>query len=1189
MSAERIALQPLIQQLRRVRTRARIMLVMMRLAGWVTILLAVAMTLGLVDYALRLPSWLRAAVMVIVIVSAAYDVMRRLNSAMRVWPALTTLGLRLERMYPNAAGRIASAVAFATEPHPETDSPLSRQLAESATASAQGALEPRQVRRLIEPAYFMRTVLAMLLVAAAMVGGVVAAPQHAATAFSRWVNPFGEAAWPNRYRIESLTDQKVAPNNAPLRVAARVTQGDHETLRTWVVYKFVKPGQNPADVPTQRALMTRQVDSSVAGEYRRPIEPAPAADRMIYHFEAGDDATQPQQVQLIQPPTVRRAVVQVDPPSYAANQIPVERHDLLQPPRPSVVLDALAGSRVRLLLTIDGSFQQLDSSADADLLNDWVDRNFPGLVDETVDDAEAQNLTYVTMPVEGFTQFELSFVLKQPRQFRFNLTDAFGSSYEDQRLFRFEVRPDRSPRAAVIEPASDQTVLATAVIDLAAEAQDDVAIERARLESRRAEHDPVVLREATEPSTRMRLAATLDLSTLKLKPGDEVSVLAIAEDNFILDGLRHDPVESAARKLMIISEEEMTRQLRMDLAELRQRAIRARSAQQRLIESENTPQTAGQQRDMLERINTLSRSVDQVRDRIARNRMSDQRLTETAEQAKQLLNDTAKSAEQAATDLERSARNPDQKSAQAAEQLQQGRAAQQKTAQKLDKLVEMLDQGRDMYELKQKLTKLQVDQDQLAEQVRKTLPHTLGKTAQQLTDEQRQQLQQMRDQQQSLAEQAQQLTQRMRSAAAAIERQSEKPEDQANAEALRQAADTATRDKLEQKMEEAAEQTGENQLSQAQTQQQQASETISKMLQDMGRAEQLRQQILQRKLMELVEAIKKLRDQQQAQLDRLNAAQDLTNLDGALLTLRRNTMSVAESARAAGDELAPVAGLLDGAAGDQAVAVKHLRGAEVAKADVAEAESAALAKLEQALKLAEEQANKAQDEMTEQEREKLIKQYKALLTDQQQIRQATEPLAGKPDDQRDRRFRAASIQQGNKQADLRVAMKQLEEKVAKTIVYKSVHQQIDQWAGEASTKLRRAEPGALVLMQQRLIESSIQSLIDALKPPDPEKEFAEQPDGGGGGGGGGGGPQPLIPDMAEVQLLRTRQVQVHQLTQMVDQGADIPADERGPIIDNLSQQQTDLADTGSQLIQSLTNRNLKATEPMDLQKPAPKE
>lgn len=1166
------------------------MLVIMRLAGWVAVLLAVAMTLGLVDFALRLPSWLRLAVMIIVVVAAGYDIIRRLGSAMRVWPALTALGLRLERMYPDAAGRIASAVAFATEPHPETDSPLARQLAESATASAQGALHPRQVNRLIEPAYFLRTLLVTTMLAAAMIGGVVAAPEHAATAFARWINPLGDAAWPNRYRVQSLTDQAVAPNNAPLRVAARVTQGDHEALRTWVVYKFVKPDENPSAVPWQRALMTRQVDSPVAGEYRRPIEPAPAADRMVYYFEAGDDTTKPQAMQLIQPPTVRRAVAQVDPPGYAADQIPVERHDLLQPPRPSVVLDALAGSRVRLLLTIDGSFQALESSADAQMLADWVARNFPGLVDDAKEDAAARSLTYVTMPAEGFTQFELSFMLKAPTQFRFNLTDAFGTSYEDQRVFRFEVRPDRAPRAAVIEPASDQTVLATAVIDLVAEAQDDVAIARARLETRLAEHDPATLSQTTDPAPRARLAAQLDLSTMKLQPGDQVDVLAIAEDNFILDGLRHDPVESAARKLLIISDQELTRQLRMDLAEIRQRAIRARSAQQRLIESENTPHTAGQQRDMLERINTLSRSVEQVRDRIARNRMKDERLTETAEQAQQLLNETAKTAEQAATNLERAARSGDQNNAKTAEQVAQGRAGQQKTAENLDKLVEMLDQGRDMYELKQKLTKLQVDQDKLAEEVRKTLPQTLGKTADQLTDAQRQQLGQMSQQQQSLAEQAQQLTQRMRSAAAAIERQSDKPEDQANAEALRQAADTATREKLEQKMAEAAEQTGENQLSQAQTQQQQASETISQMLADMGRADQLRQQILQRKLMELVEAITKLRDQQKAQLDRLNAAQVLANLDAALLTLRRNTMAVAEQARAAGDELVKVGTLLDGAAGDQAAAVQHLRAAEVVKADVAEAETAALAKLEEALKLAQEQADNAQDKMTEQERDKLIKQYKALLAEQQAIRKTTEPLASKPAAERDRRFRAESIEQGNRQADLRVAMKQLEEKVAETIVYKSVHEQIDRWAGEASTKLRNAEPGALVLMDQRMIESSIQSLIDALKPPDPDKEFAEQPDGGGGGGGGSGGPQPLIPDMAEVQLLRTRQVQVHDMTRLVDQGAEVPADQRAPMIDNLSQQQSDLARTGTQLIQSLQNRRPDAAEPMKLpDKPAPKE
>lgn len=1164
-------MQPLIQQLNSVRSRARLMLIVMRLSAWTAVVVLAAVALAVIDYFLRLPDGLRFLIVLLGLGYAFYDIARRMMRSWSVRPALTTLALRLERMYPETAGRIASAVAFATEPHPETDSPLSRQLADSATMTATGVLEPRQIRRLIEPAYLLRALLALFFAIGVLVTATAAAPEHAATALSRWANPFGGAAWPNRYRVDSLTDQTVAPNNAPLRVAAQVSKGDHPDLRTWVVYKFVKPDQDAAKVPWQRALMTRQVDSGLEGEYRRPIEPMPSADRVLMYFEAGDDATRPQAVQLIQPPVVRRAVAQIDPPSYASKQIAVQRHDLIQPPRPSVVLDALAGSRVRLQMVIEGAMQKLPTSADAEQLHQWVARNFPGLISGEADADDLLNMTYVVDPEAAAYGFELAFTLKRPAQFRFNLTDAYGSSYEDQRLFRFEVRADRKPRAAVVEPAADQSVLATALIDLAAEAQDDVAVDTARLETRHAEADPAVLADQQSTEPRVRLDAKLDLSKLELQSGDEVAVFAIAQDNYRLDGERHEPVESTPRRLLIISEDEMTRQIRMDLADVRQRAIRARTQQQRLIESENVSQTARQQRDLVERVQTLNRSIAELRDRMARNRMQQQSLDQVTREAEQMLKDTAKSADEAASNLERAARDPEGEQPQTAEQLTQGKAQQQRTSDQLEKLVELLDQGRDMYELKQKLSKLQADQAAVSKDVREMLPRTVGKTADQLSEAERQQLQQMRNQQQELSDQAQQLIERMRSAAAAISRQSEKPEDQANAEALRQAADTATRQQLDKDMQEAAEQTGENQLSQAQSRQQSAEGTISQMLQDMGRAEQLRQQILQRRLMELVESIRKLRDQQSAQLDRLIAAQVLADLDGPLLTLRRNTMAVTETARQTDEQaLAEVVKLLEGAAGDQASAIETLRAAEPVKEDAHDAEAAALAKLEQALKLAQAQAAKAQQEMTEQERDKLIKQYKALLAEQEAIRTQTQPLADKPADQRGRRDRAASIELGNRQADLRVEIANMREKIAQTIVYKSVHDSIDRWAGNASTRLRRAEPGAVVVMQQKMIESSLAALIEALKPPDVDPEFAEQP-AGGGGGQGQQGEQPLIPDIAEVMLLRQRQVQIHEMTRMVDQAGDrLPGDQRGEMVDTLTEQQDDLAQTGQQLIESLS-------------------
>ncbi|MBI1369699.1 MAG: hypothetical protein GC162_13720 [Planctomycetes bacterium] len=1148
------------------------MLILMRLAAWLNTILAALIVMGLVDFALRLPAWLRFVIVVAGLIFAVRHVMTRILRSARVNPQLTALAMRLERLYPEAAGRLASAVAFATQSPAELDSPVARELAASTTESARGLLDAKQVNRLLDPVHLIRTTLIFMIVVGLSAGITIAAPNSVSTAIGRWANPFGDAAWPNRYHVESMTTQKVAPNNAPLRVAARVTKGDHDNLRTWVVYKFTHEGENADAIPWQRALMTRQTEATMAGQYLRPIEPQPTADHVTLYFEAGDDQSAPQTIQLIEPPNVHRAVVQIDPPDYASGQAALERHDLLSPPRPSVVLEALEGSRVRLQMVIDGSIQKLPSEADADQLKAWAASTFPGLIgdDETY---EAMRLVYApTWTDDASYEFELSWTLRKVTQFQFHLADAFGMRYEDQRVFRFEVRPDHPPRTTITDPAADESVLATATVPLMAEATDDVAIASMKLVARHGKEADKELASMTEPKSRAQVGVTLDLTPLGLKAGEELSIVSIAQDNYLLDGQRHDPVESTPRRLRLISEEELTRQLRTDLAELRQRAIRAQATQQRLIESEPSASTAQQQKDLVERIDAMAQTNKALQDRMSMNRLKDENLNRTASDAQKMLSDAKSSAGKATEAIERAGRDAQNADPKAAEQLKDARAQQDKTEKELAELVDLLDQGRDAYELKQKLVKLQQEQQQLADQVRKMLPQTLGKTADQLTDEQKAALNQAAEDQAKLAEQARQLTQRMRSTAAAISRQSEKPEDQANAEAMKQAADTATQQKLDEKMDKASEQAKQNQLSQSQQQQASASDTIDQMLKDLGRAEQIRQEILQRKLLELVEAIRKLREQQQAQLDRLKAAEVLADLDAPMLTLRRNTLAVAETARATDRSAGPVADLLELAAKSQGGAVEALRAKSPSKPTVEQAETDALAKLDEALKLAQKLADEANKKMSEEERAKLAKEYQAALAEQKAIMEATTPLSVVAEADRDRRFRAETMNLGNRQADLRVTLKNLQTKLGNTIVYNSVHEQIDNWAGDASTKLRRSEADARVVIDQRMIVMSLEALIEALKPSKPDNEFADQQ--GDGGGGGGGGKQPLIPPIAEVKLLRQRQVQIHEMTRMIDQPpAPLPDADRKLMVQDLGQQQSNLAQTGERLIRAMQNRN----------------
>lgn len=1204
-------MQDLIRQLEQVRTRARLLLVVLRVSSWFTAVLAVVMLAGLGDYLLRLPGWMRLAGLIVGLMVAAGSISTRLRRTLRLKPQLTTLALRLERLYPQAAGRLASAVAFATQAHGEGESTITTQLASTATQQADGQLEGRQIRRLIDPTLTFRQLLAMLLVVGLFTTVAVASPQTVSIAFHRWAMPLGDSAWPNRQQVRSLTDASFAPNNAPLPVRAQVMRGDSARLRVWVEYRFTRDMDGESVVGEwQRALMTRQTPAgpdanagpnadmgelSDLGVYQRLIEPLPGSTRIELRFEAGDDTTGVQALSLVEPPVLRRLTAHVTPPDYAAKQVVADAHNLLADQLATVAIDALAGSRITLEVVTNKPLPVPDTGADAAEVEAFIRRTFAGLYGvaaESEGEAAARlSPAYRLEPLDsaGVPGWRLTWTLTQPVEMRIRLTDEFGLVREDQRLFRFDVRPDAPPRVTIVEPAADQSVLATAVVPLAAEAQDDVALVKLSLLSRRegAADQSLGVVEATE--SRAAIKAPFDLSPLQLKAGDELSVVAVAEDNYRLDGAGHDPVESTSRRIRIITPEELARELRTDLADIRSRAARAQTSQQGLAEASPSAGAAQQQRDLADRIGQMRQSVDKLRQRLESNRLNDPPLSQTLSEAGRLTDQARQSAEQAAGRMaqaaEQTQRNqPDQ----AAEELSRAREQQAGAAAKLQELIELLDQGRDATELKAQLHALAQAQEALAQATRELLPRTLGQNPNQLNPQDRAALQQAAADQRALAEQARQITDRMRTTAAALSRQSQKPDDQATAQALRNAADTATQQELEQQMQQAAQNAQQNQLSQAQQGQQTASQTIQDMLEELGRQEQLRQQMLQRQLAKLADLIAALIERQQSQLDLLAAAQQFDALDEPLLTLRRNTLSVADQARETDERAAPVADHLHAAASHMGEAVKSLREQPVSRPAAEAAERLSLNELNEALKLAKELAEQAQADEAAKERAELIKAYQAVRQGQQAVLDASKQLDRVAADQRDRRFRAESLRVGNEQAELRVKLDEIRQKVNETVAFKAAHEQMDRWASDSELKLRRGEPDGLVVFNQTMIVQSIDSILEALKREQPDEQFADNQEGGNQGGGQGeqGGSPQLIPDAAEVKLLRERQQKLHDVTRAVDEQRDLSAELKRQIVDDLGRQQSGLADTAGQLIRKLQERQQQQQQPpQDLPQP----
>ena len=1174
-------MQVLVEQLKGVRRRAWLMLLAIRTSRWVAWAMAAALGLAMVDYWLHLPAWARLGIIIIALAVGAVSAWSGLGRLGQVKPALTELALRLERLYPSATGRLASAVAFAAHPEALTDSSVTRQLADHTQQAAAGSIEPVQVRRLINPARTLRSLVLLACACAVIAAVAAAAPGHAATALRRWTMPLGPAAWPKRYEVRSATHMTFAPNNRPLAVRARVVRGDRRRLRTWVMYRFVDGSQMHGG--WQRAIMTRQDAAASPGLYEKLIDPVAGAKSVQLYFKAGDDQTAVQSVNLIEPPALLSASAEVQPPDYARTLIAVDRHDLLTGRETTTTVAAFDGSRIDLTLRFNKplpSAGPISPTVTADDLP-WLRSTFVGLIDQAeMPDVEQMQMSFDAPPQEPDV-WRLSWTLRRPAQLAMHLRDEHGLTHDDPRRFRFEVRNDVLPRVAVVEPPADEAVLATARLSVAAEARDDVAVAHLKLLASPGERgEPLTLADGETLQPRARSEAVLDLTPLKLNAGNEVTITALARDNYLLDGQGHDEVASAPRRVRIISAEQLVRQVRTELADVRRQAIVAETRQDELMDAPVSDATVRQQQELADRVSAMQRRVDRLQQRVGMNRLDDQALEQLLDESGQSLAQATKAAGRAADHTARAVQEAMKDLPDAAQQqveLEAARQKKQQVQQELAKLIDLLDQGRDADRLAQQLRNLAAEQRRLAEQVQELMPQMLGRTEDELSEAQREALKDVQAAQQSLQDQSKRLTEQMRTSSATLSR-SPSAEDQASARALGDAADTAAQRGLSELMNQAARSVGSNRLSQASQQQQQSSDVLEEMLEQLERRDQLRREILSRQLENLAQAIERLIRQQEAQLDRLRSAQELAGLDLGLLGLRRNTLAVAEQARQMDRRVEPVANLLTEAAKQQQEGVQHLRAAPPAREPTETAERAALAKLNEALEEARRLLAESRDEDANRRRAALITAYRKALAEQQAITAESQKLMAVAAAGRDRQWRGKTMQLGHRQADLRVELHKIgqSEELESTVVFKAMHEQMDQWCGAAVTALRGGTIDQRTLFVQRSVAETIEQLIDALK----RQQQQDQPFAGSGGGGGqGGGKPPIIPPLAELKLLRGAQQRVHALTRMTAEQTETPVDQADQMLGDLARQQQHLADTAHQLLQKALQRQARLAEP----------
>lgn len=1193
----------------RVRRTAWGMLVALQSGRIVASLLAAVVLVGVLDYFLRTPTWFRTGLWAGGVALVVVGVWRLVRPAVRFNPPLTEVALRIERSEPGRAAGLTGVLAAGLELGGQGKD------AEPVVREALSRFGGMRMSSVLTGARLSRVGAAMgaVLVVIGVLGAMF--PSLARTGAMRVVAPWAGAQWPKRTEVADATSRSPHARGTGLLLRAVVLKnegglggGSASGAKVWGKYRVLVDGQAG---PTRRILLTGQdraesvrvADASGEGALERAgalfeylVEPwglAPgggqgagqaaragaqdvALAELEYWFETEDDATPPGRVLLVEPPTIVATAAEVTPPAYAGTAGGKASLDLGTGTTESAAAPAmLAGSRVRLELTLNKKVPAPNGT-----------QGLAAALGQS--GAAALGTADASVRFED-TRWTLEWTLREATRLEVRVQDEYGIVSPDA-AFTFAVQEDRVPASAVTVPDEDRTVLASATVDLAGEGRDDVGLAWAALEYRIA-HPPKGSEGAPaeiggEQTELVKLAgelsetglpkelvvrSALDISKLGVSAGDEVWVTALAADAYELDGKAHEAVRSAPRKLRVISEEQLIEQVWEELSGVRRSAMATDEEQARLTRDGSRGGEASRlersQAGISDRLQRDREALERVERRMGENGLKDETLEQVMRDARRLLEQAGKASTQASEGLRKASESEQQSGGQDAKARAEAGRQQDQVREELGRLIDLLDQGQDSWATKRAIERLLEEQRSLRQQTGQAGQRTTGKSPEQLTAQERQELERIAGEQQQLSQQASEAVQQMTQAEPKL-----RQNDPASADAMSQAARQAQQQRLTEKMEQASQQVQQNQTNRAQEQQEQAIQAMEQMLESLQNSARNRDEVLRRKLASLIESLEGLIKEQRDQLGLLVAGiekNEVGGLDRGMARLHQNTLGVLDEATQGPRELQAVADLISEAAEAQSNSVVALRVQPVNTDEGKSQEESSLAKLIEAKEQAEKLDREAADRQARRKRDELKKLYREVLSEQVALRAETEPLVGA---EATRRTRATARTLGERQGVLQDRLATLEretKELSEATMFSFAHRRLDAATGSAAKKLSEGDATRDVTRDQdaavRVLTQLLQSLEEANKK---EDEFRQQQgqQQQQGGNGQQGGQTPVVPPMAEVKLLRSMQEEAGVLTREAEESKDSGRAKEA------SSLQGELATHGEELLKKMMER-----------------
>ncbi len=789
-----------------------------------------------------------------------------------------------------------------------------------------------------------------------------------------------------------------------------------------------------------------------------------------------------------------------------------------------------------------------------------------------------------------------SLVVRQSGQYVLNLKDTDGFQAPEPQAFPVKALPDEAPEVQLQAPQGDLDVVPDARVKLAIVARDDYGIAEVRVPYEVTGRSP-----ATLPAGRGdRRAKSLELENLwalgplKLKPGDVVRYRVEATDWDNLSGPHVGKTSELQLRVIDRGEaerryEQQQQELQEQLKELikEQRAARAEVEAQRAAAQPNAEAIAGaeeRQRNAAASAADLARRMAEIRRGAETNNLADKAELDAQQGAQQSLERLSREAmPQAANRIGSAQQQQAQSNPQGARQELSGASQQQQQIlQELDRLSQAMRPGGELQRLADRFGRLAREQRNLQAQADKLLPQTLGKRPEELTAQERAQLQQLSQQQQSLQRATGQAMQDLDRAAQAMQQRGSE-----GSESAREASQALQQSQVGERQSQAAQSAQQNALGQARAQQEQAAqalESASEQLRSASNPNDPRQ--LERQLRQAANQLNRMLQRQNEAVEqsrRLMSPEERKALAQEERDLQQQTRELARQLQRL-QRRSPQSGR----AAEQLQQAEQSLGQasqSVSQGQQSEGQQQAQ-RAQQSMRRAMQSLQQAQAEaQSEQEDDpfaELRKTLTALAEKQKGLAQSARTLAAEQQERGPRAEDAEDLKaQARQQADLSGSVEKLEPQLPG-----DVFRRFSREARGAMERARagldqgnpRADPTGKAQARAQTLLEQLARALDA-DPKDQDDSNGQSGGGGEGEGQGGGKADPeLLKRIAEIRLLRTLEQGIRSRTQETDDGRSSQrplTDAQKEEIAETARQQAEARSLADRLVQGLEkNRQL---------------